>query len=115
MKIKEEYKTILVLVVGFTVIGFVWKINGLLYFSLAVLFVSIISTRTAKNIARLWMAIGKSMGAINTKIILSIFFVFIVIPLSFIKRLLTPTPKQNNTTNWVRGKEEETINFNDPW
>lgn len=115
MKINQEYKTILVLVIGFTIISFIFKLKVLFYFSIGVLFISIISNRSAKNISKLWMGIGKYIGAINSKIILSIFFVFILIPLSYLKKIFGPRPKQKKNTNWVRVKEDETINFNDPW
>ena len=115
MKINQEYKTILVLVIGFTIISFIFKLKGLFYFSLGVLLISIISNRIAKQIAKLWMDVGKYMGAINSKIILSVFFVFILIPLSYIKRMFGRAPKKNKNTNCIRVKEDETINFNDPW
>ena len=115
MIIKQEYKTILVMVIGFSIIGYLFKLKWLFYFSLGVLIISIINNRMANLIADLWMKFGKAIGAINSKIILSVFFVFILTPLAYIKRMFGHTPKQNNHTSWIQVKEEERVNFNDPW
>ena len=115
MEIKQEHKTILILVTGFTIISFIFKLKWLFYLSIGIFSISIFSTSIAKKIATLWMDVGKYMGAFNSKIILSIFFLFILTPISFIKKILVPTPKQNKNTNWIRVKEDERINFKAPW
>lgn len=115
MKISKEYRTIIVLVSGFIIISYLFSSAWLLYFSLGILFVSSINSRITKRIAKLWISFGNILGAINSRVILSIFFVFILTPLSYIKKLLESTPKRNHNTNWIRVKEDETINFNNPW
>lgn len=103
------------MVSGFIIISYLFSSIWLLYFGLGILFGSCINSRIAKKIAELWIGFGHILGAINSRIILSLFFAFILIPLSYAKRIFGTKPKSTIKTNWIKVSEEEIINFNNPW
>lgn len=115
MKIKKEYVTVLTLTLGFIVIGYLFNLSWLLYLSFGIVILSIFSFHFAKLIADNWMRLGKFLGAINSKIILSIFFVFIIVPLSSIKKIFEKKTKEQQKSNWLKIRENEIINFKNPW
>lgn len=113
MKIEKVYTTILVLVSGILIISLVLSLTQLIYLSLGILLVSSINESLASSIANLWLKFGNIIGAINSKIILSVFFVSIIIPLSIAKRIFVSKEKTDKKTNWVNVNER--TNFNNPW
>lgn len=115
MKIEKVYSTILILAIGILIIGLFFSRNELIYLSFGVLFFSSINDNIARFIALLWLKLGEILAGINSKIILSIFFVFILIPMSFSKRFFGTKSKTNKKTNWITGGENEKINFSNPW
>lgn len=56
---------------------------------------------TASFLFRIWMWIGKMLGKINSAIILSVIFYFVLVPLSLIRKLLQKKPQTAaRTTNF---------------
>ncbi len=58
--------------------------------SLAVLFLlfALVAPRLLEPIERVWMAFARLLGAINTRIIMGLFYVFIFVPLSLFFKLI---------------------------
>lgn len=106
------YKDILVLVLGFVIIGLIFKLDWMVYSIVALgvfcAFVPIVATYVQKG----WMAFGKFLGAINATILLSIIFFLLLTPLSFLKRLTSG--KTEDETGWLKSENRE-VDFTKPW
>lgn len=113
METKEVYKIntllalVLIAVYAFLMIRFEYILNGLLYFAIAILFIQAISEKIAYYIAFSWMKFGKVLGAVQSKILLSILFLFIVVPIGLLKKKKI----DNSTSNWINAPKS-TVDFN---
>lgn len=70
------------------------------------------SDKLAILFSEYWMKLGKLLGDINSRIILSIFFILLLSPLAFIKRIFSSSPKNIHST-WL--EENQDIDFTKPW
>lgn len=83
---KEQYKTLLVITGGFALIGWRWHHPYLLILA-AVLFVAgVISPFLLAKIAEGWMWIGEKIGAVMSRVILSVVFIVFLTPISILYR-----------------------------
>jgi hypothetical protein len=93
MKIKlnreKELETILTICVGLVVVFFVTKRHHYWMLSLSVLLglIGMFSKFLTAKIAAGWMKIGEMMGGVMSKVILSIVFIFFLLPLAALSRL----------------------------
>lgn len=60
-----------------------------------------------------WMKLGKLLGDINARIILSVLFFVVLIPLTFLKKLSLGKISERSSS-W-KSIEGETIDFTKPW
>ncbi len=83
---KEQYKTLLILCAGLALIG--WRFHWwYLTIGAAVLLVSgLISVSLLQKIADAWMWIGEKIGAVMSRVILSVVFVFVLTPIAVLYR-----------------------------
>jgi len=80
------YKSILAICVGFLALFFYFDKEWLLYISLGVGAISLMSSQTASWINQGWSYLGKGLGFINSHILLTLVYVFILIPISVFYR-----------------------------
>jgi hypothetical protein len=90
MKIEkiDTYKTIQVLALACLVIWFLSKNTGWAYASIALLLLPLVFYRAAYWITWLWLEFSHILGAINSRIILSVIFFLVLTPLALIYRLM---------------------------
>jgi len=67
----------------------------------------------AKLFSNYWMKLGKLMGNINSRIILSIFFIIFLLPMALLKKVFTK--KENDESSAWLTIEAEKHNFKNPW
>ncbi len=67
----------------------------------------------AKHFSTYWMKFGKLLGDVNSRIILSVFFILFLLPMALLKRVFTKTAKRQGSTWLVI--EDEQHNFKNPW
>jgi len=82
------YSTIIVLAAALLAVHFLFQIKYLDYASLALMLISIIFFPAARLISKGWMKFAEVIGAINSKIILSVMFYLILTPIALIYRLV---------------------------
>lgn len=87
MEKQNKYSTILILCLGFVAFYFVFKIVALLVLALGIILLSLASVTLAEKIARAWFKLGHFMGAINSKILLSLVFYCLLVPIALISRI----------------------------
>ncbi|WP_460692733.1 hypothetical protein [Mucilaginibacter puniceus] len=91
--IKESTKTSLVIVWGFAVFYLIFKVNYLLYASLILGFCFLFIKPLESLILNLWLKISVVLGWINTRILLTAIFFLIVLPFSWLSKIV----KKNDT------------------
>lgn len=97
MQNQDRYKTILVIVIGFTAIGWFirsrWGVETYLdkiAFTLGVL--SIFIPPAARAIEWVWLKFAFGLGWVNSRILLSIIYFVFLMPIAFLSRLFTKDP-----------------------
>lgn len=110
---KQVYTTNLVIIIGFLLIGF-WKDWYWSYaVSALVMLVSVVHFNLAKLVTQLWMMVGKTLGNINAKVLLSLFYFILLLPIAWIKKLFGKKVSVQTNSNWKISSNE--INFNNPF
>lgn len=84
----KTYQGILAMVTGFTVLFLIFSKAWLLYIAAGVGVVTLFSNSAAYFIYKYWMKLAQLLGAVNSKILLTIIFFLFLTPLSLLYRLL---------------------------
>lgn len=92
----KVYQGILTIVVGFLIFYFIFKVQWLLYFILAVGLLGLISFALAKKLFGFWMKIAQGLGWVNTRVLLSIVFFLFLTPLALVYRMLNKSTIQKS-------------------
>jgi len=83
----NSYKTILTIIVGFLALHFLFQKDWMLYTAAGVGLLSLISELFTTYILKLWFGLAKVLGAINSRILLSVIYFIILFPLALVNRL----------------------------
>jgi hypothetical protein len=112
MKDNNHYKNVGVVLLVFLSIAFLYDIKYL-FWSVVCLGVLLFSfEKFAILFSKYWMNFGKVLGDVNSRIILSIFFILILLPMAILKRIFTSS-KMGIHSTWVEERQE--IDFTKPW
>jgi hypothetical protein len=115
----NHYKTVGVVIIAFVFIATLIKYKlalGHNYILYGVLIFGIIlfsSEKLASLFVKWWMRLGKFMGDINSKIILTVLFLLIVSPTAFLRRLFTKEQTKRKSS-WEDVTQEKS-DFKKPW
>jgi uncharacterized membrane protein len=110
MTLRKTYTDIIVIVIGFCVLGYLTHIYYLYWIAITVAVLSI-SPYMAHKISYGWEKLGKTLGWINSRVLLSLFFVVVITPIAFLYR--TKKTKHSESSDW---KDSSTKNdFTKPW
>lgn len=112
--------TVLTIIVGLLVVNYFAKNEVLLWITIAIGVLSILSAWIRNTIHFIWMKLADILGLIVPKIILSLIFFLIVTPLGIFSRWLSPKEQlilKNNkdTTFFEADKKFEKAFFEKPW
>ena len=105
LKKAKVYETILVMAIGFFVIFLITKWNWLLLLNFFIVFFSLLYFPIAHFIAKYWMLFAEKLGAVNSKIILSIIFFLFLTPIAFFYRLFNKRQQFTNSA-WQKRKNQ---------
>jgi hypothetical protein len=89
---QNRYKTILVIVVGFIVLGLVFHLPHLEKIALGIGIASVLSSRIAQGIEWLWLKLAMALGWLNSRILLSVVYFVFLLPIAWISKLFTKDP-----------------------
>jgi hypothetical protein len=92
MESQDRYKTILVIVTGLSVIGWIFEFSILGKVAVVIGVVAIFVPPAAKAVEWFWIKLALGLGWINSKILLSIIYFAFVTPIAWISRLFTNDP-----------------------
>jgi hypothetical protein len=114
----EPVKTILVIVVGLTLVYFISKWTGWLYIAFFVGLLSLLSGYIAKKIDYLWMKLAFLLSLIVPNILLSLVFFVFLTPIAWLSRIgKDPLSLKNTHSSLFKetNKEFEKASFEKPW
>lgn len=111
---QEHYKIVGVVILVLFTLGYFFEIKWFTYVGLFIGVASFSFEGFAIKFADLWMKFGKLLGNFNAGIILSVLFLFLLTPISFLKRLFEKKPSKDSNTSWVE-VENDLVNFDKPW
>jgi len=92
MKGDEKYKTILVIVTGFALLAIPGRHHWPLYVAAGIGLLTLIVPITGDWLVKGWYKLAEILGAINSKILLSIVFYIFLYPIALISRLSKKDP-----------------------
>ena len=108
MEKRKTAETFLIFVGVFVLIFLFEKKIVFLYISLSSVLIYFLIPSLAEKISILWLKFGRTLGEINTKIILFLVFYLILTPLAIIRKIFTTDfleLKKNKKTFWKERKE----------
>ncbi len=111
---RNHYKDILVIVIGFTLIGMFFSLPWMVYTVVGIGFVCVVSETIAGYVAKGWMVFGRTLGNINAVVLLTLVFVLMVIPLSFLQRIFGKKEERPEHSNW-QPVDTAKLDFTKPW
>ncbi len=105
MASKNSKTDILVIVLGFSIIGLLAKNTAVVWGAVSVGVLSLLSPKIEAGILWVWNKIAHVMGWVMSKVLLGIVFYVFLLPLSILKRLFSSTDslklKRPDNTIWV--------------
>jgi hypothetical protein len=103
MRKPDTYKTILVMVTGLLLIGYIFKIQILYPISLGIALLACLSTYLASKIEWIWMKFAHVLGWINSRILLSIVYFVFLTPIALLRRVF------QKESNWKLRVEKKSF------
>jgi len=89
MKYEEKvHQGILTMVTGFVILFLIFGKSWLLYIAAVVGVIAVFSSAATQFIFKYWMKLALLLGAINSKVLLTLIFFLFLTPLAFFYRLL---------------------------
>ncbi len=89
---QDRSKTILVIVTGLLVIGWIFDTPLPGQIALVVGVLCVFSPLAAKVIEWAWFRLALALGWINTRILLAVIYFFVLVPIAWLSRLFTKDP-----------------------
>lgn len=86
MNREKKLESVLIIVIGFIVLFFIFKIKLFLLIALLVGLLSALSNTVLQGITWLWFKISEILGWINARILLSIVFFLFLFPMALLMR-----------------------------
>lgn len=100
MKKEKTLEAILVIVVGFTLLYFIYDLDLLLYIAFGVGILGVLIKPLATFIAIAWYKLGDLLGYIVSKVVLGVMFYFLLVPIALLHNLF------NNDKLNLKNKEK---------
>lgn len=111
----HQYKTVLTIVLGFLILGYFSHSKILQYsgFTIGVLAVS--SSFLCNIIVLSWEKLGFVLGWINTRVLLSLIYFVILVPLAFFKKLFSKKEQEMKSQYITRNITYVANDFVNKW
>ncbi len=109
------------MILGFTLLGFIFKINFLFVVAIFLIFIGIFLKKLSYWIIKKWLKFGEFMAIFNSRIILAFMFLFVLTPVAIFYRLIKGDvlilKKRDNKKGYyfLRDKEYLDVDLIKPW
>jgi hypothetical protein len=116
----ESLKTILTIITGLIVLNLVFESSSLLYVSLVLGVLSLLSEKLAYYAHKAWMTLAKILSYIMPNVILSMIFYLFLTPIALLQRLFIvdefmPLSKNKNSSFKESLRTFNPKDFEKPW
>ena len=121
MSNKKALLTVLIISVGLIGCYFIFNKLFLLILALLIGLVGLISLKARMVIVNTWIRLGKALGYVNSRIILSVIYFFILTPIALLSRIFSKDKLQlkrkNSDESYFikRDHEFQAQDFENPW
>lgn len=116
---QKGLKSIIVIALGFTIIGLVIEAEWPFYVAITVSGAAVLSDRAAAFINKIWFGLAKVLGFINSRILLTIIYYLFLLPLAIISRMTGKKSielKKNDASYFVeRNHPYSKADLENPW
>ncbi|MCL6260774.1 hypothetical protein M3O96_16855 [Aquiflexum sp. TKW24L] len=89
---KDSSGTILVIVLGFTLLYLVFDSVWLLYFAFGIGVLAVASTKIGLQIEKFWFGLAKILGHIIPTVLMAIIFYLFLFPIALVSRMFSNDP-----------------------
>jgi hypothetical protein len=89
---EKNLETCLVISLGFIGLYIFFSINLFIYISLAIGIMGLISNTMAKGITWIWYKLAEVLGAVVSRILLTILYFLFLVPIAFLSRISGKNP-----------------------
>lgn len=110
-QLTKDYQTVLVLSAGLIAIGWYFMLPTVSIAGLVIMVLSASSSRLTTLLAKAWMGLGHALGAIQSRILLGVIYLFILTPIAWLRKAISSSSK---IPTWVDVRHE-IVNFEQPW
>lgn len=110
MKKYQPYLDIILIAAGFTAFGYLFSFYPL-YILAGIILLSATYKPAATFIVNAWKKFGKVLGYINSRIMLTLFFIFFITPFSLLYKLFS---RKENENEW-KDVSAVVVDFTKPW
>lgn len=119
---EKQLEVILTISLGLIVLFFISKNKYVLFASLAVGALGLLSDKVSFGISSLWLKFGEILGAVTSKIILSAIFFLVLVPVALLSkiarkhaRFFHPFEKKSDSYYHIRNHRYTTKDLENPW
>ena len=98
---KEQYKSLAILTMGLSLIGWRWHLPYLILVALLLLSVGLVSSFFLKTITDIWLKIGEALGAVSSRTMLAFIFFLVLTPLAILYRMSHKSPSTALDTYYI--------------
>ena len=88
----RSLETLAVLAAACMVGGLVFGARAFVWASLALLLIGLLFRRPARMLAGMWLGLGAVLGGLNSKILLTVVYCLVLVPIAFIHRRIRGNP-----------------------
>ena len=86
---QQDYKTVLVMVLGLLLIAIWREWLWMTYTAIGIGIAAVISANLLDLILKFWFGLAKVLGFINSRILLTLVYVIVLMPLAFLSRVFS--------------------------
>lgn len=109
--LRKIYLDLLIIAAGFTLLAYLWDVVYL-YIPAGVAGLCALHPKTASALSLGWEKLGKALGWVNTRILLTVFFALVITPIALLSRAFAKKSKAK--TMWKDVSDHPT-DFDKPW
>ncbi len=115
MKPSKTYSAIAAIGILFMLLRLVWHVEWAVYVGLTVVGLAVLLPFFAVQLAKGWYALATVLGKINSFILMSLLFWFMIVPIGYLRKLFTKKMPTVNST-FLKVNQTYTVEyFNNPW
>ncbi len=116
----ENLKTIIILSAALLAASLIFRVYWLAQAALAMLVIGTFSEYLTSRIAWIWLKFAEGIGKFNSKVILSLAFFLVLVPLAFVRKLFTRDLLDlkrgtGDTLYHTRNHEYTAADLENPW